>query len=337
MSEKKYDSLSKALASLYVNLGDIKSGQEEIPIGSVDGEGTRGVAMNDSRNPSVLNEQIYTPNLNQKTIPGLTSLKNNLKVPKQSELDDTIANKVLTEQARKSLLDKEKKKPVPTLPTGGQEKNKFEPKPGQIIPDFSSREPAVTEDKPDYVSQTIKALENYNLSIDAIAGIMGNILVEAPDANPNTIEKTTKKDKGRGLFQYSTGTDKKGALPFYKTYLEENNLTDSMENQIGFAMKEIMNPRESKWLGYKQANKLKKLLKTGNVEQITKGFLKIFEKPEVEHLQRRLDNSNNIYKRLMNEQGEYIESLIKQREKIQQKQSGGMIESDPYKREPRFI
>ena len=53
--------------------------------------------------------------------------------------------------------------------------------------------------------------------------------------------------------------------------------------------------------------------------------------------QRRLDNSNNIYKRLMNEQGEYIESLIKQREKIQQKQSGGMIESDPYKREPRFI
>ena len=64
MSEKEYDSLSKALASLYVDLGDIKSGQEEIPIGSVDGEGTRGVAMDDSRNPSVLNEQIYTPNLN---------------------------------------------------------------------------------------------------------------------------------------------------------------------------------------------------------------------------------------------------------------------------------
>ena len=104
MSEKEYDSLSKALASLYVDLGDIKSGQEEIPIGSVDGEGTRGVAMDNSRNPSVLNEQIYRPNLNtvyntnnmKKTQestfeprenqkinveiePGLTTLENNLK------------------------------------------------------------------------------------------------------------------------------------------------------------------------------------------------------------------------------------------------------------------
>ena len=322
--------------SLYAPLGDIKSRQEEIPIGSVDSEATRGVAItDDSRNPSVLNEQIYTPNLN--TVYNTDNMKKTQESTFEPRENQRI--NVETEPGLTSLLDKEKKKPVPTLPTEGQEKNKFEPKPGQIIPDFSSRESAVIKDKPDYVSQTIKTLENYNLPIDAIAGIMGNILVEAPDANPNTIEKTTKKDKGRGLFQYSEGTDKKGALPFYKTYLEENNLTDSMENQIGFAMKEIMNPRESKWLGYKQANKLKKLLKTGNVEQITKGFLKIFEKPKKgkEHLKRRLDNSNNIYKRLMNEQGEYIESLIKQREKIQQKQSGGMIESDPYKREPRFI
>ena len=237
---------------------------------------------------------------------------------------------------QKKLIGKEEK-PVPDIPTGGQEKKKFEPTPGQMIPDFSSREPTTT--KPDYVTQTIQSLEKYNIPIEAVAGIMGNILVEAPDADPKTIEKTTSKDKGRGLFQYSKGTDKKGALPFYEKYLEENNLTDSIDNQIGFAMKEILNPKESVWLGYKQANKLKNLLQKGNVKEITKGFLNIFEKPKKgkEHLQRRLDNASNIYQRLMNEQTEYVEDLIKQRKKIQEKQSGGMIEKDPYKRQPRFI
>jgi len=141
MSEKEYDSLSKALASLYVNLGDIKSGQEEISIGSVDGEGTRGVAItNDSRNPSVLNEQVYRPNLNT------VYNTNNMKKTQKRTFEPTENQKINVESGLTSLLDKEKKKSVPTLPTGGQEKNKFEPKPGQIIPDFSSRESAVTEE-----------------------------------------------------------------------------------------------------------------------------------------------------------------------------------------------
>ena len=230
------------------------------------------------------------------------NIKNNIQQPEEESIESQLEN---TAGVGRELTEEELRKK--------QEEKK-----------------EIVKEKPDYITQTIKTLENYNLPIDAIAGIMGNILVEAPTADPKTIEKTTKKDKGRGLFQYSTGTDKKGALPFYKDYLEENNLQDSLENQIGFAMKEIMNPRESKWLGYNQANKLKKLLQKGNVSQVTKGFLKIFEKPKVEHLQRRLDNASTIYQRLINEQGERVENLMK-------KQTGGMVEKDPYKRQPRFI
>tara|TARA_R100000951_G_C2651320_1_gene184491 strand:- start:2358 stop:3347 length:990 start_codon:yes stop_codon:yes gene_type:complete len=329
MSEKEYDSLSKALRSLYTPLVDIQAEQDMLNERSRGAERIpEGEDMSQYSNIPVKTPEAVVQMLQiegglaklPRAIPKKVDLSTVAVAPTPEQIADAntprLGDKIDLIKKRESVGD-----------TNYLQKGETK-KPKEAV-----------GDKPDYVSQTIKTLENYNLPIDAIAGIMGNILVEAPDANPNTIEKTTKKDKGRGLFQYSTGTDKKGALPFYKDYLEENNLTDSMENQIGFAMKEIMNPRESKWLGYQQANKLKKLLKTGNVEQVTKGFLKIFEKPEVEHLQRRLDNSNNIYKRLLNEQGEYIENLIKQREEFlkQEKQSGGMIEKDPYKRQPRFI
>ncbi len=384
MSQKEYDSLSKALMSLYAPLGDIKSRQEEIPIGSVDSEATRGVAItDDSRNPSVLNEQIYTPNLNQKTIPGLTSLKNNLKVPKQSELDDTIANKVLTEQARKSLLDKEKKKPVPTLPTEGQEKNKFEPKPGQIIPDFSSREPAVTEEpkakEKSITSQSDFIVDDYFLNHfknnEGIKKILGP---GAEGGKTDDIahghkllgdEITTKMvygiDVSKGVTDEQSDTiarlDIQGERGVNRAIREFNQVMK--ENNIKKNFKDLEKWKQNLLIDFSlnnaPAKNLAKALANNNITDIVENATdRTFKRKNNKGvLVRKYQSKRNedTYKNLIEpfikdsvseeKLKYYLEEVLKRKgfynrkkhNKIIEKQSGGMIESDPYKREPRFI
>ena len=49
-------------------------------------------------------------------------------------------------------------------------------------------------------------------------------------------------------------------------------------------------------IGYGTAKKLRTLFDTGSVEEITEGFMKLWEKPSKPHAKRRLASANKYYK-----------------------------------------
>jgi len=387
MSEKEYDSLSKALASLYVNLGDIKSGQEEIPIGSVDGEGTRGVdIIDDSRNPSVLNEQIYTPNLNT------VYNTDNMKKTQESTFEPTENQKINVETVKPgltSLLDKEKKKPVPTLPAGGQEKNKFEPKPGQIIPDFSSREPAVTEEPKSELQQKKDILneiyindniENINMfkqyafpfnNRTVGRGYVSHVLDTVSSYIPDTFDKNKLKsllmytaDK-ESRFGSDEGTHKKkdikggtvghGGIQQVTTKNFRNNLIfkpgptaqkmiEQLKKEKGIDVNSFMKTKKGTDLASRKA--INDFLRTpfGSNFAASIFYLNALDnKGDSGKAARKLFNSDKYNEKDFRDiyykgskTWKDVSSILKD-DNIKESKRGGMIESDPYKRQPRFI
>ena len=329
--------------------------EDNIPIGSVDSEATRGVAItDDSRNPSVLNEQIYTPNLNQKTIPGLTS-----------------------------LLDKEKKKPVPTLPTEGQEKNKFEPKPGQIIPDFSSREPAVTEE-PKAKEKSITSQSDFIVDDYFLNHFKNNEDIKktlGPGAEGGTTkdigyghkllgdEITTKKvygiDVSEGVTDKQSDTiarlDIQGERGVNRAIKEFNKTMK--ENNIKKNFKDLEKWKQNLLIDFSlnnaPAKNLAKALANNNITDIVENATdRTFKQKNNKGVlvrkylsKRNEDTYKNLIEPFIKDSVSeeklkyYLEEVLKRKgfynrkkhNKIIEKQSGGMIESDPYKREPRFI
>jgi hypothetical protein len=169
----------------------------------------------------------------------------------------------------------------------------------------------------DNFNTVIGMLNETNLRPEAKAGILGSIDVETGGTYNYTEKEDLEKTgdglgPGYGLFMFDF------MKPYYNKYLENNNLTDSPRSQIDFTLKQIYEPKTSV-LGTPDAIKLKKILETGGVSEIAKSFNDIFEKGKF--TDRRVSSAQKIFEKNF---------------KVK-KQMGGMVDKDPYKRQPRFI
>ena len=187
---------------------------------------------------------------------------------------------------------------------------------------IKQEEPQIKKEKvkpsnKDNFNTVIGLLNDTNLRPEAKAGILGSIDVETGGTYSYTekedLEKTGDElGPGYGLFMFDF------MKPYYNKYLEDNNLTDSPRSQIDFTLKQIYEPKTS-ILGTPDAIKLKKVLETGSVSEIAKSFNDIFEKGKF--TDKRVSSAQKIF-----------EENFKVK-----KQMGGMVDRDPYKRQPRFI
>ena len=358
MSEKEYDSLSKALMSLYAPLGDIKSRQEEIPIGSVDSEATRGVAItDDSRNPSVLNEQIYTPNLNtvyntdnmkktqestfeptenqkinvETVKPGLTSLENNLKenvipVNLVDEPKENVTDK--SEQSKETVVEK----PI-----------KFEFKSSNTLTDFLTG----AEGFIPTVSLSVESKLNPKLDKTYDIGY-GHKLSSEEYKSGLVYGIKVKDDKGNFI-----PISKEDALKILKedikekgriTKVEYENKTGKKFSDLSKTIQELLVESTFNGLSPKKAPGLTTAASKNDIKGIVDNMTDRYTGPEGNRVilgdrNKRLWSSylDKLSQNLSKpEYGKLMNKVLIERQP-KKKQSGGMIESDPYKRQPRFI
>tara|TARA_R110002074_G_scaffold326074_2_gene496349 strand:- start:403 stop:1467 length:1065 start_codon:yes stop_codon:yes gene_type:complete len=354
MSEKEYDSLSKALASLYVDLGDIKSGQEEIPIGSVDGEGTRGVAMDNSRNPSVLNEQIYRPNLNtvyntnnmKKTQestfeprenqkinveiePGLTTLENNLK--------ENVIPVNLVDEPKENVTDKSKqsKETVVEKPT------KFEFKSSNTLTDFLTGAEG-------FIPTVTEAIESkLNPKLDKTYDIgYGHKLTPEEYKSGLVYGIKVKDDKGEFIT-----ISKENALKILNedikekariTKIEYENKTGKKFSDLSKTIQELLVESTFNGLSPKNAPGLTTAASKNDIKGIVDNMTDRYTGPKDNRVLLRGRNDrlwssylDKLSQNLSKPEYGKLKNLLKERG-LQKKQSGGIVR-DPYKREPRFI
>ena len=127
---------------------------------------------------------------------------------------------------------------------------------------------------------------NTKLSPEASAALLGNISVESPAFNFKQEEKTNRKNKGYGLFQFTDNEIGEGHRSSYFKYLEETNKEDSIKSQIDYVLDNI-NQGIGYNIGAGNRKKLQKIFNTGTVEEITKAFHDIFERPQPGSLEKR--------------------------------------------------
>ena len=137
---------------------------------------------------------------------------------------------------------------------------------------------------------------NKTLSPEASAALLGNIYGE----NSNFVfdleeQGVTRKNKGYGLFQFTDNKKGEGHRKEYFKYLNDTNKDDSIESQIDYIMDNI-----NKGIGYDigagNREKLKEIFKTGTVEEITKAFHNIFERPKSpESLDKRINFAKEAF------------------------------------------
>ena len=127
---------------------------------------------------------------------------------------------------------------------------------------------------------------NTKLSPEASAALLGNISVESPAFNFKQEEKTNRKNKGYGLFQFTDNKIGEGHRSSYFKYLEETNKEDSIKSQIDYVLDNI-NQGIGYDIGAGNRKKLQKIFNTGTVEEITKAFHDIFERPQPGSLEKR--------------------------------------------------
>jgi len=333
MSEKEYDSLSKALRSLYAPLADIKSRQEEIPIGSVDGEGTRGVAItDDSRNPSVLNEQIYTPNLNT------VYNTDNMKKTQESTFEPTENQKINVETVKPgltSLKNNLKENVIPVNLVDESEISKETKKPKEVVGDKQNN---------NIINYDSGLIYNKDTNIYSSSDPRMNALISVESSGKHTIKDkinvpggdVTDLSKARGITQLKP-----------TSFSDLKNLKKYARNfKKSYSVDEIDNPETNYIIGEQYLKSLFKDFKNlGYSEDDAQDLGYIAYNQGYQAVVDWLSGKSKLKK----EGQEYIGKInkvlgidrgIKNRneyKKIQQKQSGGMIESDPYKREPRFI
>ncbi len=333
MSEKEYDSLSKALRSLYAPLADIKSRQEEIPIGSVDGEGTRGVdIIDDSRNPSVLNEQIYTPNLNT------VYNTDNMKKTQESTFEPTENQKINVETVKPgltSLKNNLKENVIPVNLVDESEISKETKKPKEVVGDKQNN---------NIINYDSGLIYNKDTNIYSSSDPRMNALISVESSGKHTINDkinvpggdVTDLSKARGITQLKP-----------TSFSDLKNLKKYARNfKKSYSVDEIDNPETNYIIGEQYLKSLFKDFKNlGYSEDDAQDLGYIAYNQGYQAVVDWLSGKSKLKK----EGQEYIGKInkvlgidrgIKNRneyKKIQQKQSGGMIESDPYKREPRFI
>ena len=135
---------------------------------------------------------------------------------------------------------------------------------------------------------------NKTLSPEASAALLGNMYAEGGNFAFDQEEVTDRANKGYGLFQFTDVKDGEGHRTEYFKYLETNDKQDSIESQIDYVMANIY-----QGIGYDigagNRKKLQKIFKTGTVEQITKAFHDIFERPQSGSLNKRINFSKEAY------------------------------------------
>ena len=175
----------------------------------------------------------------------------------------------------------------------------------------------------DYIYNRL--VNDFGYRPEAAIGMLGNFAVESGntfrhdiiqgelDGNPLVY---TEKDIEKGVINKATkelktsediGKPKKGygiaqfdfMLDYYFDYLLNNNKKDSLDSHIEYVNDVIQGTDtyanfEGKMLGNEEREKLNEALLTGNIEETTKVFMEIFEKPGIPHLDRRIDEARKL-------------------------------------------
>ena len=135
---------------------------------------------------------------------------------------------------------------------------------------------------------------NKTLSPEASAALLGNMYAEGGNFAFDQEEVTNRANKGYGLFQFTDNEAGEGHRKEYFSYLESNDKQDSIESQIDYVMANI-NQGIGYDIGAGNRKKLQKIFKTGTVEQITKAFHDIFERPQPGSLKKRTNFAEQAY------------------------------------------
>jgi len=135
---------------------------------------------------------------------------------------------------------------------------------------------------------------NKTLSPEASAALLGNMYAEGGNFAFDQEEVTDRTNKGYGLFQFTDVKDGEGHRTEYFKYLGTNDKQDSIESQIDYVMANI-NQGIGYDIGAGNRKKLQKIFKTGTVEQITKAFHDIFERPQPGSLKKRTNFAEQAY------------------------------------------
>ena len=145
----------------------------------------------------------------------------------------------------------------------------------------------------DAMYQGNKGMINNYLSSDrkyrpeVTAALMGNIDVET-GGSFDYLQEQSGGGPGRGLFQLE-GSKKED----YNNYLNDNGLEDSPRAQLDYMHETIYGDLQDE-IGRGNAAKLRKIFETGNVEEITKAFEEIWERPGIPHSDRRLASAKSF-------------------------------------------
>lgn len=111
------------------------------------------------------------------------------------------------------------------------------------------------------------------------AAVMGNIAVET--GNTFNYQQKQHGGNGYGLFQFDF------LKPHYRKWLAEVNAADSAEAQIMFVHATIYGTKKD-LIGAGNAKKVADALGGKDLDNATKVFCDVWEKPGVPHLDRRL-------------------------------------------------
>lgn len=141
------------------------------------------------------------------------------------------------------------------------------------------------------VEKVINYLMGKGLSIEQAAGVVGNLVVESGDPkldpmateNAEDYKKGPQSGVGYGLAQWTTAGRQLGL----KNYAKSRSLeVYELDAQLGYLWKEL---KSTPFYG------LDKLLKTSSVEEATRVFMDNFERPGVEHWDRRLTAAQGVF------------------------------------------
>ena len=122
---------------------------------------------------------------------------------------------------------------------------------------------------------------------EVTAALMGNIDVET-GGSFDYLQEQGGGGPGQGLFQLE-GSKKKS----YNNYLNDNGFEDSPRAQLDYMHETIYGDLQTE-IGEGNAAKLRKIFETGTVEEITKAFEEIWERPGIPHSDRRLASAKSF-------------------------------------------
>tara|TARA_R110000796_G_scaffold35070_1_gene90357 strand:- start:790 stop:1371 length:582 start_codon:yes stop_codon:yes gene_type:complete len=128
------------------------------------------------------------------------------------------------------------------------------------------------------------AIEKYfGSNAPLISAMLGNIDVET--GGTFDFQQKQKGGNGYGLFQFDFHK------PFYKKFLNENNLTDGVDSQVRYAYENIYGNLQDV-LGSGNAEKLRKSFETSkDPMKLSDDIMNIFLRPGVPHAERRRESS----------------------------------------------